>query len=57
MAQNNTKPRVTSYQIGVDVLGFPIYLEHKIFQDVLAEYKHNKKKHWVSVLQRIIKQH
>lgn len=46
-----------AYQIGVDILGFPIYMEHKIYQDRLPEHKHNEKKHWVSVIQKIIKQH
>jgi hypothetical protein len=48
--------RVVIYQTGVDVLGFPIYMEHKIYQDQLPEHKHNKKKHWVSIIQKIIKQ-
>lgn len=46
-----------AYQTGVDVLGFPIYVEHKIYQDELPEHKHNEKKHWVSIIEKIIKQH
>lgn len=47
-----------SYQIGVDVLGFPIYLEHQI---IIGKTTHNKfnpiKKCWLKVIEKIIKQH
>lgn len=49
--------RVVSYQIGVDVLGFPIYMQHRIYQDKLPEHRHHKKNHWVSIIQKLIKQH
>lgn len=43
------------YQIGVDVLGFPIYMEHTI----ICEQHDNKikPKNILTVFQRIIKQH
>lgn len=49
--------RVVRYQIGVDVLGFPVYMEHYVYQDKLPDHKHHKKNHWVSIIQKIIKQH
>ena len=46
------------YQIGVDVLGFPIYLEHQIYNGQNDGSKFNlKKKKWLVVFERIIKQH
>jgi hypothetical protein len=49
--------RIAIYQTGVDVLGFPVYVEHHIYQDKLKEVKHEKKNHWVSVVEKFIKQH
>ena len=47
-----------TYQIGVDVLGFPIYMEHQIFKGETNQNKfHPKPKKWVKVIQKIIKQH
>lgn len=47
----------STYQIGVDILGFPIYVEHYIYQDKLKDVQHEKKNHWVGVVGTIIKQH
>jgi hypothetical protein len=49
--------RKVIYQVGVDVLGFPIYIEHYIHQDKLKDYKHEKKNHWVAVVEKKNKQH
>jgi hypothetical protein len=59
---------IVQYQVGVDVLGFPIYVEHHI---IIGESKENNKikpdnynnklkpytKKWISILQKIVKQH
>jgi hypothetical protein len=46
------------YQIGVDVLGFPIYVEHHIYQGVEQRGKFNTiNLKWLKVIQKIIKQH
>lgn len=45
------------FQIGVDVLGFPIYVEHHIYQDNPNETKNEPKKRFLEVIQKIIKQH
>ena len=55
MAQTNTKPQTTSYQIGVDILGFPIYVEHTTICEMMNNLIKPKKR--LSDLQRIIKQH
>ncbi len=50
--------RIAIYQIGVDVLGFPIYVEHKICQGETNQNKFwPKPKKWLKVIQSIIKQH
>jgi hypothetical protein len=49
--------RKVIYQVGVDVLGFPIYVEHYIYQDKLKDFEHEKKNHWVGVVETTIKQH
>ncbi|MCK8143198.1 hypothetical protein MW871_15010 [Flavobacterium sp. I-SCBP12n] len=50
--------RVISYQIGVDVLGFPIYMQHQIYEGVGPLNKiSSSPKHWVKIIQKIIKQH
>lgn len=46
------------YQIGVDVLGFPIYVQHHIFTGETTKNKFlPKPKKWLKVIQTIIKQH
>lgn len=46
------------YQIGVDVLGFPIYLQHQIKKGETKQSKfYPKPKKWMLVIQKIIKQH
>mgnify|MGYP003612746956 CR=1 FL=1 len=50
--------RIITYQIGVDVLGFPIYVQHEIHE---GETNQNKfwpkpKKRWLKVIESIIKQ-
>lgn len=47
-----------TYQIGVDVLGFPIYVDHEVYRGVDEVNKFNPvKSFWVTVLEKIIKQH
>ena len=49
---------LVTFQVGVDVLGFPIYCEHKIYEGTSAPLKNPKiKRNWIRVFQRIIKQH
>lgn len=46
------------YQIGVDVLGFPTYMEHTIERSESKPSKFNSKSYsFFRVIQRIIKQH
>lgn len=50
--------RIAIYQIGVDVLGFPVYVEHTIYQGVSAPLKNPKiKRSWMKVFSKTIKQH
>lgn len=49
--------RIVNYQTGVDVLGFPIYVQHKICQDKPTETKNEPKKRFLKVVETIIKQH
>lgn len=49
--------KVVSYQIGVDVLGFPIYAQHTIYTGTTKGNRINPtKKTWITVEQKIIKQ-
>lgn len=41
--------RKVCYQIGVDVLGFPLYVTHKIYQDNPKKTKHNPKGQFIKV--------
>ena len=46
------------YQIGVDVLGFPIYMQHTIAEGETRQSKfYPKPKRWIKVIQQLIKQH
>lgn len=50
--------QVVQYQTGVDVLGFPIYMQHTISQGEIKQSKfHPKPRKWLKVIQTIIKQH
>lgn len=50
--------KIISYQVGVDVLGFPIYMVHEIYNGETKKSKFNPKpKQWLKVVQTIIKQH
>lgn len=50
--------KVVQYQTGVDVLGFPIYMQHTVSQGESKQSKFNPKtKRWISVVQKIIKQY
>ncbi|MDM1045882.1 hypothetical protein HX004_14075 [Myroides sp. 1354] len=51
------KKAVVTYQIGVDILGFPIYIEHHIYTDKPTESKNDKSKQWINVIEKQIKQH
>jgi hypothetical protein len=60
-SNKNKKPEVinrVTYQVGVDVLGFPTYVEHFITTGKKQASKFNPKKiFWMRVFQSIIKQH
>ncbi|KFC60015.1 hypothetical protein [Flavobacterium gilvum] len=49
------KPQSVTYQIGVDILGFPIFIEHTIICETQVNFIKPKKT--LNVLQRIFKQH
>lgn len=50
--------KIVTYQIGVDILGFPIYWEHRIYEGVGPTNKiSSSPKHWVKIIQNLIKQH
>lgn len=49
---------IVTYQIGVDVLGFPIYVKHEIHEGETKQNKFNPKpKRWLKVIQSIVKQY
>lgn len=48
--------RTATYQVGVDILGFPLYVEHVIYQDNPV-YTRNGGKKWLSVITNFFKQH
>jgi hypothetical protein len=50
-----TQKKTTTYQVGVDVLGFPIYVEHTTFCETHKSFIKQKKV--LKVRQLIIKQH
>jgi len=52
-----TTVKKASYQIGVDILGFPIYQEHTITKGQTQSKFNSKPKEWVTVEEKIIKQH
>lgn len=46
------------YQVGVDVLGFPIYVEHHIYEGFEKGSKYSRcKNFWMKVIEKIVKQH
>ena len=50
--------KVVTYQIGVDVLGFPVYQQHTISNGDTKQSKfYPKPLKWQKVEQEIIKQH
>lgn len=49
------QPNRVCYQIGVEILGFPVYVEHKIICETQINFI--KPKRTLNVLQRIFKQH
>jgi hypothetical protein len=49
--------KVAIYQTGVDVLGFPIYVEHQIITGKTDAQFNRKKRTWLIVIQQLIKQH
>lgn len=50
--------RIICFQIGVDVLGFPIYMQHIIHQDKPNKHKQTlKANRWLVVFESLIKQH
>lgn len=57
MAKKNFTRSVT-FQVGVDVLGFPIYVQHDIYQDnpkLTARQGSGAK--WLKVITNFFKQH
>ena len=53
---------IAIYQVGVDVLGFPIYMEHHIYEVRLEHqnglrYKPKKQKPITKVIEKLVKQH
>ena len=50
--------KVATYQIGVDVLGFPIYVQHTIREGNIKQSKFQPKPlKWMNVEAKTIKQH
>jgi len=50
--------KVITYQIGVDVLGFPVYAQHTVYKGTTKGTKTNPAKTpWVTVEQKTLKQH
>lgn len=50
--------RRATYQIGVDVLGFPIYIQHEIHEGETNQNKFwTKPKRWLKIVETLIKQH
>jgi hypothetical protein len=49
--------RIITYQNGVDVLGNPTFVQHKIIQDNPTQTKREPKKRFVVVLQSLFKQY
>ena len=49
--------RKVIYQVGVDILGFPIYVEHHIYEGIQKEKFNLKNLRWLKVIEKIIKQH
>lgn len=55
---SKAKKNIATYQIGVDILGFPIYLQHSIHTGTTKGNKINPvKKSWIAVEIETIKQH
>lgn len=51
-------PITVEYQIGVDVLGFPIYMQHTVMKGLTNQSRfYSKPKTWVKCIQKLIKQH
>ena len=49
---------IVEYQIGVDVLGFPIIMRHEILKgNTKPSFTNPKPKKWLKCIQTIIKQH
>jgi len=52
--------RVATYQIGVDILGFPIFVQHEIYQDNPVRTKkggNHKALRWITCIVTLLKQH
>lgn len=49
------KPQTITYQVGVDILEFPIYVEHTTICETLPN--HIKQRKRLTVVQKTIKQH
>lgn len=46
-----------TYQVGVDVLGFPIYVEHTVIKGESLSKFNSKPRAWVKLEQKTVKQH
>jgi hypothetical protein len=51
------KVKIVEYQVGVDVLGFPIYVQHSIYEGSGTSKINENPKCWLSVIYKEIKQH
>ena len=56
------KKTTATYQVGVDVLGFPIYIEHHIYEVPMEQqngirHKPKKQKLTTKIVERQVKQH
>lgn len=48
--------RTAIFQYGVDVLGFPLYVEHTIYQDKPRKRNQTPKNCWIVTTQQFLKQ-
>ena len=50
--------KIVIYQVGCDVLGFPIYVEHHIYTGETKGSRINPiKKKWLVIEEKLVKQH
>ena len=49
--------KIVTYQIGVDVLGFPVYMEHTVYKGENQSKFYPKPLKWLKCIQKLVKQH